>query len=409
VTLAALSLFQAFGIELELMIVRQDDLGVYPVCDRVLAAAGDRHEGEVERTETCWSNELTLHVVELKTRGPRPSLDGLSRAFHEDVVALDALLEPFGGRLLGTAMHPTMDPAREARLWPHGSHDVYRTYDRAFGCRGHGWSNLQSIHVNLPFANDEEFGRLHAATRLVLPILPALAASSPVVEGKVTGIADNRLAVYRKNQRLVPSITGQVIPERAYTRRDYEERILRVIERDIVRLDPERILEPEWVNSRGAIARFGRGSIEIRVIDTQESALTSVAVARAAVAVVRALVEERWVSYAEQREWHESRLEPTFSRAVDAGGDAVVSDEALLACFGMPDAPCTLRDLWSHLAAALDMRVDGSGAALDVILRQGTLSERILRALGGDSRPGRVREVYGELAGCLHENRAFLP
>src|SRR5580765_8235681 len=116
----ALSLFEAFGIELELMIVRQDDLGVYPVCDRILAAAGDRYEGEVERTETCWSNELVLHVVELKTRGPRPSLDGLSRLFHGDVLALDALLEPLGGRLLGTAMHPTMDPAREARLWPYG-------------------------------------------------------------------------------------------------------------------------------------------------------------------------------------------------------------------------------------------------------------------------------------------------
>jgi carboxylate-amine ligase len=404
-----LSLFEAFGIELELMIVRRDDLGVYPICDRVLAAAGDRYEGEVERTETCWSNELTLHVVELKTRGPRPSLDGLSRAFHEDVLALDALLEPLGGRLLGTAMHPTMDPTREARLWPHGSHDVYRAYDRAFGCRGHGWSNLQSIHINLPFSSDAEFGRLHAAIRLVLPILPALSASSPLVEGRATGIVDNRLAVYRKNQRLVPSITGQVVPERAFTRRDYQERILRVIEKDVARLDPDRLLEPEWVNSRGAIARFGRGSIEIRVIDAQESALTSIAVAGAAVAVVRALVEERWTSSTEQRDWHESLLEPTFSRAVEVGGDAVLSDESLLACFGVSGARCSLRDLWAHLASALDMRVDGSRAALDVILRQGTLSERILRAVGSDSRSERVREVYGELAGCLHENRAFLP
>ena len=407
--MSALSLFEAFGIELELMIVRADDLGVYPVCDRILAAAGDRHEGEVERTETCWSNELVLHVVELKTRGPRPSLDGLARLFHDDVLALDGLLEPLGGRLLGTAMHPTMDPAREARLWPHGSHDVYRAYDRAFGCRGHGWSNLQSIHVNLPFSSDAEFGRLHAAIRLVLPILPALAASSPLVGGAATGLADNRLAVYRQNQRLVPSITGLVIPERAYTRRDYQDRILRVIAKDMERLDPDRILEPEWVNSRGAIARFGRGSIEIRVIDAQESALTSIAVAAAAVAVVRAMVGERWASYAEQRDFHESRLEPTFGRAVSAGGDAVLSDEALLACFGLPGAPCSLRDLWAHLASELDMRVDGSQAALELILRQGTLSERILRAVGGEPRPERVREVYGELAECLREDRAFLP
>ena len=116
--MAALALFEGFGIELELMIVRRDDLGPYPVCDRVLVAAGDRLEGEVARGETAWSNELCLHVIELKTNGPRRNLDGLARAFHADVRAIDEILEPLGGRLLGTAMHPTMDPLREARLWP---------------------------------------------------------------------------------------------------------------------------------------------------------------------------------------------------------------------------------------------------------------------------------------------------
>jgi glutamate---cysteine ligase / carboxylate-amine ligase len=404
-----LALFEGHGIELELMIVRRDDLGVYPVCDRVLSAAGDRLEGEVTRGETAWSNELVLHVVELKTNGPRKTLDGLARAFHDDVLAIDRILEPLGGRLLGTAMHPTMDPLREARLWPHGTHEVYRAYDRAFGCRGHGWANLQSIHVNLPFANDAEFGRLHAAVRLVLPLLPALAASSPIVEGRVTGLFDTRLAVYRKNQRLVPSITGSVVPERVYTRRDYEQRILRIIGKDVERLDPEGVLEPEWVNSRGAIARFGRGSIEIRVIDAQESATSSVAVAVAAIAVVRALVSEKWTSTEQQRCFHETALEPIFTAATARGGEALITDERLLACFGVARAPCSVRDLWTHLAGSLDMRVDGRRDMLEVILRQGTLSERILRALGPEPVAGRIRDVYGELADCLGEDRIFSP
>lgn len=404
-----LALFEGHGIELELMIVRRDDLGVYPVCDRVLVAAGDRLEGEVTRGETAWSNELVLHVVELKTNGPRRTLDGLARAFHDDVLAIDRILEPLGGRLLGTAMHPTMDPLCEARLWPHGTHEVYRAYDRAFGCRGHGWANLQSIHVNLPFANDAEFGRLHAAIRLVLPILPALAASSPLVEGRVTGLLDTRLAVYRRNQRLVPSITGSVIPERVYTRRDYEDRVLRVIAKDVERLDPEGVLEPEWVNSRGAIARFGRGSVEIRVIDAQESATSSVAVAAAAIAVVRALVDEKWTSTDEQRGFHETALEPIFTAAAAVGGEVVISDPRLLACFGVSRAPCPVRELWAHLGESLDVRVDGRRDALDVILRQGTLSERILHALGPDPAAGRIRDVYGELADCLRDDRTFSP
>src|SRR5690606_7705226 len=114
------------------------------------------------------------------------------------------ILAPMGAMLMPTAMHPWFDPATETRLWPHEYSPVYETYNRIFGCQGHGWSNLQSMHVNLPFANDEEFARLHAAIRLALPILPALAASSPLVEGRVTGLADSRLDFYRFNSRRLP-------------------------------------------------------------------------------------------------------------------------------------------------------------------------------------------------------------
>ncbi len=404
-----LGLFEGVGIEVETMLVHASDLAVFPVCDRVLRAAGDRSEGEVTRGETAWSNELVLHVIERKTHGPRPSLDGLAAALTNDVRAIEALLEPLGGRLLPTGMHPLMDPVRDTRLWPHGYGDVYRAYDRAFGCRGHGWSNLQSVHVNLPFSGDAEFGRLHAAVRLVLPLLPALAASTPIADGAVTGTLDTRLVVYRRNQRLVPSITGDVIPERAFTRAEYEDRVLRPIARDLRRIDPDGVLEPEWVNSRGAIARFVRDSVEIRVIDAQECASADVAVAAAAIAAVRALVEEKWVSFEEQREWHESRLEPLFTQATVVGGAAVVEDADYLRSFGIARGKVTLRELWAHSIETLDVQVDGQRAALDVIVRDGSLSERILAATGANPSHAKIRDVYRELADCLREDRSFSP
>jgi hypothetical protein len=86
--------------------------------------------------------------------------------------------------LLPTGAHPLMDPFTETRLWPHEHKEIYNLYNRIFDCRGHGWSNLQSTHLNLPFSGDAEFKKLHAAIRLLLPLIPALSASTPLLDGK---------------------------------------------------------------------------------------------------------------------------------------------------------------------------------------------------------------------------------
>ncbi len=174
-----LRLFQGYGVELEYMVVDAETLQILPVVDRILESVAGTITSEVEMGPLAWSNELVLHVIELKTNGPAPTLEGLDALFQGDVARISEILEGMGGILLPTAMHPWMDPKTETTLWPHEYSPVYESYDRIFGCQGHGWSNLQSTHLNLPFGDDEEFGRLHASIRLLLPLLPALAASSP--------------------------------------------------------------------------------------------------------------------------------------------------------------------------------------------------------------------------------------
>lgn len=246
-----LSLFQGYGIELEYMIVNRKTLAVMPISDLILKEVAGEIIGEVDLEHTAWSNELVMHVLEMKTRGPAPGLAGLAGVFQQDIVRLNELLAKRDAMLLPTAMHPFFDPETETRLWPHDNAVVYATYNKIFDCRGHGWSNLQSMHINLPFCGDEEFGRLHAAIRLVLPILPALAAASPIWDGTFHGFMDHRLEFYRKNQKRVPSISGKVIPERAFTKKEYEEKIFAKIFADIAPHDPEGTLQDEWLNSRG--------------------------------------------------------------------------------------------------------------------------------------------------------------
>ena len=115
-----LRLFEAFGIEVEYMLVDAETLDVAPAADALLEAAAGKLTDEFENGDVAWTNELALHVIEFKCNGPRPSLVGLGEAFAANVALANAKLDRDGRRLMPTAMHPWMDPA-DVVLWPHGS------------------------------------------------------------------------------------------------------------------------------------------------------------------------------------------------------------------------------------------------------------------------------------------------
>jgi carboxylate-amine ligase len=401
-------LFAYFGVELEYMIVDKSTLAVRPWADRVLIDEAGKPTSDIERGRLTWSNELVGHVIELKTTWPEESLDGLAEAFASEVNEVNRRLAEHGVQLLPTAMHPRMKP-EEAVLWTHDFSEVYAAFDRIFDCRGHGWSNLQSVHLNLPFANDEEFARLHAAIRLVLPLLPALAASSPIVEGNVTGHADNRLAFYRANSAKLPALCGNVIPEPVYSKVDYEKEIFGPIAAQLAPHDQEGVLEARFSNSRGAIARFDRDSIEIRLLDIQECPAADLAVLRTIIALLRELVDEIRVSLAEQKVVPVKPLKALFDATVDQGGEAMVTEPTVLKAFGADANGVPAAELWRGVIERLGPVEHASGAeqeALAVICTYGNLSSRILSAQAqGES----IDSIYRRLAAGVGKNTMFLP
>lgn len=402
---APLSLFAGFGIELEYMIVAQGSGDVLPVADRVLEREAGEITNAVEHGAIAWSNELVLHVIELKTNGPAPALEPLPALFLDDVQRINRHLADLDGRLMPTAMHPWMDPEHETVLWPHDDREIYAAYDRIFNCQGHGWSNLQSMHINLPFAGDAEFRLLHTAIRSLLPVLPAIAASSPLLEGRLTGFLDTRLETYRFNARRIPSITGLVVPEFVGTRGEYEQRILAPMYADIAPLDPGHVLQYEWLNSRGAIARFDRSAIEIRVLDTQETPRADLAVAAAIVAVLRALASGRWSSAEVQGKVATEVLASLFQDCVRDADEAVLRSRDYLRLFDFPDKDCRAGDLWLYL---MDECGDGDWAdIIRGIARDGCLARRIRAAVGRDARRARVEETYRVLCNCLDQDSLF--
>lgn len=401
--------FAACGVEIEYMIVDAASLDVRPLADRVLAFEAGEVTNEVARGDLAWSNELALHVIELKTPGPMPDLHGLAARFQEEVERINGILAGAHARLMPAAMHPWMDPLTETRLWPHGNNAIYEAYDRIFHCQGHGWSNLQSVHLNLGFTDDESFGRVLAALRLILPLIPAIAASSPVVEGRRTAALDNRLLFYRQNQQRLPFIAGNVIPEPFFSREAYEREILAPMYRDIAPFDPEGLLQEEWLNSRGVIARFERSAFEVRVIDVQECPAADLAVSGAVMLAAARLMAERWSTAATQKAMADAPLVALFGQIAAAADEAVVDDAAYLKALGLPAAPCRAIDVWRHLLAdfAAETPDAAVAAALEVILRRGPLARRILAAVGPEAGRDRLHQVYGELCDCLAAGRVF--
>jgi carboxylate-amine ligase len=397
-------LFEVTGLEIEYPIV---DAELRPRClveDAFRRLAG-RPVSELEVGGAGFSNELAAHVFEVKTAAPERRLATAEKTLCEGIERFSAVLrEQFGARLLPTGMHPLMKPS-ETTLWPRAGREIYRAYARLFPIREHGWLNVQSCHVNLPFGNEEETVLLHNAIACVLPYLPALTASSPLVEGTLGPYVDNRLYFYARNQRRFPRITGRVVPEYTTSFRQYRTEILRPIYRELGRSASGRRLCQEWVNSRGAILRFSRRAVEIRLLDTQECVKMDVAVAAFVCGALRSLVGDlarRRLSLPE----HDMLVED-LCRVVAGGTGAKVSARHLVGAAGAP-ARDVLLELLERARAQVRLEDE---PYLDLVgrrIRAGNLSEhirrRVRRTRPGAGRGAAIRAIYGELADCLERN-----
>lgn len=400
------SLFSVYGIEIEYMIVNKDTLDILPMADILIEKISGKIDNEIELGEVAVSNELALHVIEIKTNGPKPAITGLDKCFTETIRTLNKALAEFNAMLMPTGMHPWLMPDDHVKLWPHGDRKIYETYHRIFNCRGHGWANLQSMHLNLPFSGEQEFVTLHNAIRLILPFVPALTASTPFYEGKKSAVLDSRLTFYGKNQVKIPSISGSIIPEYVGSFGDYQDSILDVMYRDIASYDIDRTLQYEWLNSRGAIARFDRDAIEIRIIDSQECAAADMACAQLISALIQHVVEiagdNKHVAISE------SELRKQYDEAVRVGFSSKIVSEELVRNLHLPVVnPGSIKDVWRSALAQLKGKIEPQyRQVLEYILDHGNLAERILASCPHDDIASQ-RATYKKLMECLQTNTVF--
>lgn len=400
-------LFDGVGLELEYMIVTKDTCKVSSIADYVLnelSPDGKPVENEVVLGDVGVSNELAMHVIEIKSMLPVKDFESILNSFNDVLKKINLILSRKDCMLMSGGTHPFMNPQTEGRRWPYGNQEIYDTYHRIFNTHGHGWFNLQSVHLNFPFCGEEEFVVLHEAIRILLPVIPALCASSPVMDSLVAENHCQRLAVYEKNQAIIPEISGKVIPESINSIREYEDKILAPMYRAIQSHDHDRLLQEEWLNSRGAIARFDRNAIEIRVCDIQEHCAMDLTIAKWVELVLGLLVEK----FKKQKEsmfcFPQDALVQIYKGIVKSGMKYTLPpDYAEL--FGF-QGECSVKKLICFLNEYITYP-EFFKSRLNLILEQGSLATRMLTFLNSDLSPEKLNALCLKLSDCVVTGKPF--
>tara|TARA_R110000868_G_scaffold248282_6_gene504676 strand:- start:4170 stop:5369 length:1200 start_codon:yes stop_codon:yes gene_type:complete len=391
------SLFSVYGIEAEYMIVDQKTLKARAIADKILYTLnGGSFTNEVELGAISWSNELVNHVLEAKCTDPIAELDGLDELFHQSILKVNGLLAEHGCVLMPTSMHPWFNPLEETVLWPHDQREIYNLYNEIFDCKGHGWSNLQSVHINLPYKDEAEFKRLHTSIRAVLPLIPVFAASSPFFEGRSGEYADNRLAFYEKNQAKIPSIIGNIIPENVAGTSEYRQ-ILKGIYADISGYENAKTLQNPWLNSRAAIPKFDVGAIEIRLMDIQESPYMDNCLVQFFVAMIKDIATDN-ARFAKADSLSDRQLRAIYEQSKLYEPNFV--DKTFFDLFGLAECS-TSTDFLQKLISFYTPKLPASyHHGMSIIEQQGNLSKRLQKL-------GLSHETYRNLISCLGSNKGL--
>jgi len=337
--------------------------------------------------------------MELKANTPFESPQQFEETMQKGVVTLAGILEKHNAKLLGTGMHPALKLS-ETSVWPHRHRRIYTDYGRTFNLKQHGWLNIQSFHLNLPFSDEDDGIQLHNQLANLCPYLPAISASSPIYEGKEGTYVDNRLWFYKTNQAEVPSVAGDVVPEYAASFNLYKEEVIDKYSHDLASAGAGKtLLFKEWVNSRGVIFRFDRRAIEIRVMDEQECIKSDVAISCLIRAALRGMMEQQTELLS-----HDV-LVSDFNSVISDGLNAMV----------LHPAGKTAREVCRYLCKlASDNATEQEKQYLWLIrkrIEHGNLSEvireKVSRRAQKTDYMEAIRDVYSMLINCLADNQPF--
>jgi len=375
------------------------NLKVLPISDKIIKDYCGKTINFIELPNFTFGKELQLHVMEIKANQPFKTANEFEETMQNAVTLLNQIVQKQSAMLLGTGMHPLLR-LPDTDIWSHYHRKIYQQYGKIFNLNQHGWLNIQSFHLNLPFQREADAVQIHNQLANICAYLPAISASSPIFECKNGADVDNRLQFYKVNQKEVPSITGDVIPEYVSSLGQYKRDVIERYSKDLEFAGADKtLLNREWVNSRGVIFRFDRSAVEVRVIDEQECVKADVALACFVRSALRGLIASNCELLA-----HDV-LVKDLNAIIKDGLNAEVSN---------PHGEKARNVCQYYLKLALEHATEDEKKYLWLVekrINEGSLSDLIRanvfrRAQKTDFRQAIV-DVYSTLIKCLSDNQIY--
>jgi len=389
---------EVLGPEHEFSLVNQE-LKVLPISDKIIKDFCGKIINFIKLPSFTFGKEMQLHVMEVKANCPFKSPVQFEETMQNGVSTLSQIVNKQGALLLGTGMHPLLK-LEDTAIWPHHHRKIYQEYAEIFNLNQHGWLNIQSFHLNVPYRKEADGIQTHNLLANLCAYLPAITASSPIYESKAGPDIDNRLRFYKINQREISSIAGEVIPEYAASFSQYKRVVIGRYSEDLAKAGAGKtLLSREWVNSRGVIFRFDRSAIEVRVMDEQECVKSDVALSCFIRATLRGLIALK------AELLPHDLLVNDFNAVVKKGLNAQVSN---------PNGKTARQVCQRYLNLACEYADEDEKKYLWIIkkrLENGSLSELILdrvfkRAEKTDFHQA-IINVYSTLIKCLSDNEPY--
>lgn len=278
---------EVLGPEHEFSLVNSE-MKPMPIVEKVINEYYGRIANFICLPKFAFRTEFPLHIIELKAANPFKSPQIFEEIMQNAIATfLDFVGEKYHAQLLGTGMHPLLY-LKETGLLPCS--EVAKELRKIFPLARHGWLNLQSFQLNLPYSTEDEAILLYNALINLCTYLPALSASSPICEGHLIPYVDFRLYHYKIKSLEVPSVAGDVVPEHIFSFNQFRNQVSDVYLRDLANAGVSTKTFVDYINQRAVVLKFARKAVEMRVMDEQECIKSDVALSCFVSSTIRGLM-----------------------------------------------------------------------------------------------------------------------